>query len=141
MQQLIKLKVIVCLLSLISMLHKPGAAQVLISEDFQQGIPGNWSLNENDGLTPDSTVDFVTDAWVAYPDAINNLDTVALSTSKYAPPGAADDWLITPQLSLLGSSILTFNARAFDALNADGYEVRISTGTTAIADFLSNSAL
>ncbi len=118
------------------------SGQNIFQEDFQSGIPGTWTLINNDGLTPDSTqTDFVTAAWVEWPDPDNSSNTIAVSTSKYLPPGQADDWLITPAIALGPSSILNWQGLAFSSAAADGYEVRISTTTPTIAGFQAHPAL
>lgn len=116
-------------------------SQYILNEDFQQGIPGTWTLINNDSRTPDSLTAFVTSAWVAVADSSDTTDIIAVSTSKYSPPGAADDWLVTSILSLGGSSIVTWHARAFSATAADGYEVRVSTSTPTIAGFSAHAPL
>lgn len=118
-------------------------SQYIFQEDFQQGIPGTWTLIDVDGLTPDSTMTLpsqVIDAWVAFDDVGNPGDTFAASTSKYLPAGQANDWLITPAIVTQGNSALTWFASAFIAAG-DGYEVRISTTTPTVAGFLANPPL
>ncbi len=130
-----------CLVILFASLTGNAFSQFILSEDFQQGIPGTWTLLDKDGLTPDSTqTDFVTDAWVAWDDPFALGDTIAVSTSKYLPPGQADDWLITPAITLGSNSLMNWYALAFDA-SADGYEVRISTSTPTDTAFLANAPL
>ncbi len=80
-------------------------------------------------------------AWLAYkptPNANTN-DTFAVSTSWLLPTGTAQAWMITPLINNIASnSVLTWEAMAPDASNADGYEVYISTSTNSvvtIADF------
>jgi hypothetical protein len=111
-------------------------------EDFQGGtIPPGWTLIDVDGRIPSFAVDFVDDAWVAIlvdPDT-NNF--VATSTSWYAPPGQADDWLISPAVSLGDLSVLSWRARAPDPEFADGYEVYISTTTADVAGCSGNPAV
>ncbi|HXH17436.1 MAG TPA: choice-of-anchor J domain-containing protein, partial [Chitinophagales bacterium] len=126
------LLVYLCLLCFFSLNAR---AQFILQEDFQQGIPGTWALINNDSRIPDSATNFVTDAWVAISDSSDTTDIIAVSTSKYSPAGAADDWLITPLLSLGSNGILTWYARAFSSTAADGYQVRISTTTPTIAGF------
>ncbi|GIV33508.1 MAG: hypothetical protein KatS3mg031_1043 [Chitinophagales bacterium] len=119
----------------------PAGAQYLLKENFNHGIPSGWLLLDRDGLTPDSTqTDFVTDAWVPRDDPFNPGDTIVVSTSKYLPPGHADDWLITPPITLKGNSIMYWYALAFSSV-ADGYEVRISTSTPTDTAFLAHAPL
>ncbi|MEL6191817.1 MAG: choice-of-anchor J domain-containing protein, partial [Bacteroidota bacterium] len=108
-------------------------SQSIFQEDFENGIPNTFTLVDNDGLSPNSP-DF-NNAWIAFPLAGENL---AASTSWYVPAGQADDWLITPAISIPASGIhfLSWLSYAFDdpPFN-DGYEVRISTTDTNIASF------
>lgn len=80
-------------------------------------------------------------AWLAYkptPNANIN-DTFAVSTSWLLPTGTAQAWMVTPLINNIASnSVLTWEAMAPDASNADGYEVYISTSTNSVvtvADF------
>lgn len=119
------------------------SGQYILDEDFQQGIPGTWTLIDGDGRTPDSTLAFpsqITGAWVALNDINNPGDTFAASTSKYLPPGQADDWLISPSIQTLGNTAVTWYGTAFTA-NGDGYEVRVSTTTPTQAGFLAHPPL
>ena len=119
-------------------------AQVIFSEDFDNNIPGSWTLIDNDGLTPDPNVaDHAAAAWIG----IDNFDdpgvgdTVACSTSWYNPPGTSDDWLITPQFALTEDNVLSWDVKAQDPNYPDGYEVMISTTTPTIAGFNANAPL
>ncbi len=110
--------------------HSPSRGGATFSENFESGsIPAGWVLIDNDGLTPDPNVAFVTEAWVVVDDDSTDGNFVAVSTSWYTPVGQADDWMITPLVSLLGSARLSWRAQAPDPGFADGYEVYISTST------------
>lgn len=104
----------------------PVQGQVYFEEDFQQGIPGSFTLINVDGLTPFGNVAYVTDAWVAREDFNVAGDTVATSTSYYSPAGQSDDWLVTPAIALGAQPIMNWEAYAPDAGFADGYEVYVS---------------
>ncbi|MCB0539047.1 MAG: choice-of-anchor J domain-containing protein, partial [Bacteroidetes bacterium] len=117
------------------------AQTILFSEDFASGIPGTWTLINNDGLTPNSNVAQFTNAWIGAADFDNTTDTVAMSTSWYTPAGTADDWLITPAINLTTNNTLSWEAEAQDVDYPDGYEVRISTTTPTIAGFNANPPL
>lgn len=74
-------------------------------------------------------------AWLAYKPStnLNVQDTFAVSTSWLLPVGTANAWMITPLINNITSgSVLTWEAMAPDASNADGYEVYISTTTNSI---------
>ncbi|MBL4716825.1 MAG: choice-of-anchor J domain-containing protein, partial [Bacteroidia bacterium] len=113
-------------------------AQTIFFEDFQNGMPGNFTLYDQDSLTPDAGVSFVNKAWVIKNEST---DSVVVSTLWYNPIGTADDWLVTPAIVLTSDNILSWEARAENAAWPDGYEVRISTLSNSIADFLSNPPL
>lgn len=116
---------------------------VLIDEDFSNGFPSGWMTSDIDGLTPNSTVDFMSDAWVVTEDFDNpgSGDSVLTSTSYYSSVGTSNDWVISPKIGL-GSfgNKLFFNAKAYDASFADGYEVRWSS-YSEIDSFLVNEPL
>jgi hypothetical protein len=111
------------------------------SENFNNGLPGGWTLINNDGLTPNSGVSFVDKAWVpriktdANGDPIPG-DSVMLSTSWYTPAGVSDDWIITPAFNVANAGmIIKWEEKAYDASYADGYQVLVSTTGTSITDF------
>lgn len=110
-------------------------AQIILFENFNNGIPSSFTLINNDGLTPNSAVAYINNAWVARAASQGSSDSVAMSTSWYNPVGRSDDWLITPQLSLGAASTVSWQALAVDGDFPDGYQVLISTTGTAVADF------
>ncbi len=111
------------------------SAQVIFLEDFQNGIPGTFTLVNADAKTPAAQVAFVTDAWVTAEYNSSTKDSAAVSTSWYAPPATADDWLITPAINLSGNATLSWKAFASDPDFRDGYEVRVSTTGNATGNF------
>ncbi len=115
---------------------------LLLDEDFELGAfrPG-WSLINVDGLTPDPNVAFVSDAYVVADVVEPGANFAAYSTSWYAPAGQADDWLVTPQITLGAASVLSWQGRAPDAAFADGYEVYVSTGGPTVVDFMANATV
>jgi hypothetical protein len=119
-----------------------GDATTVFAEDFEGGVlPANWLIADEDGNTPNAEVAFVDAAWIVTDELEPTENLAAYSTSYYTPAGAADDWLITPQINLGTSAALRWRAQAFLGSFPDGYEVRISTAGTAIADFEANAAL
>ncbi|MGB1211453.1 MAG: choice-of-anchor J domain-containing protein [Lacinutrix venerupis] len=112
-------------------------AQVLFEDDFDGSGPGlaGWTLYDEDGLTPNASVAQFTSAWIEADDFDNTGDVVAMSTSWYDPAGTADDWMVTPAITLTGNAVLTWEEEAQDAGYPDGYEVRVSTTGNAVADF------
>jgi len=102
------------------------------SEDFANGIPQDWTIVDNDGLTPNPTI--VTN----YGNILGWLGSngMALSTSWYAPAGISDDWMITPAITLpAGDHVLSWESYSPDANYRDGYEVLLSTTDTELASF------
>ena len=104
-----------------------GSTQVYYFEDFQNGMPTNMTLYNLDGLTPNSNVAWATDAWniVENPDLAG--DSIAVSNSWYTPAGTANDWIVTPAISIGATAMLEWDIKAQDPTYPDGYEVRIST--------------
>lgn len=108
----------------------------IYNEDFQSGIPTSYTLVDNDGLTPASSVSEFTPAWIALEDPEVPGDTVAGSTSYFDPTGRADRWLITPAI-MLGASgnVLFWEAKSHDASFPDSYDVYLSTTDTQLSSF------
>lgn len=120
---------------------KLSAQTVVVSEDFNTGIPSGWLIINNDGLPMSSNpaVSFVTDAFVLRdnPDNPNNGDSLLMASSWHATTGGqADDYLILPQITLgaFGNTI-SFDARSLDLTHPEGLQVLVSTTGTAIEDF------
>ncbi len=107
-----------------------GQATTVLIEDFQGSLPAGWTTINNDGLSPDTSVGFINDAWVITPDLDDSTsgDSVITSTSWYSPAGTSDDWLITPAITL-GSfgNKLSFKAKSYDGSYPDGFQVFAST--------------
>lgn len=105
-------------------------ATTVMFEDFQGTFPTGWSLINNDGLLPETSVAFINDAWVVTEDLDNvgSGDSVLTSTSWYDPSGTSDDWLISPAITL-GSfgNKLSFKAKSYDGSYPDGFQVFAST--------------
>lgn len=114
-----------------------GSAQTQVHlEDFQGGIPANYTIVDNDGLTPNAaTADFA-DAWISLPDPLDSTDTIAGSTSYFEPIGTADRWLITPQINLGAfGNFLYWESRSQDPSFPDGYYVMASKTDTQLTSF------
>ncbi len=102
--------------------------QIILSTDFQQGIPSTYTIIDNDFNIPSSQVAEYTNAWISTIDTDFPNDTVAASTSFFEPAGTANRWLITPPLSLSSfGNFIQWNARSQDASWPDDYLVVIST--------------
>ncbi len=118
----------------------------IFQEDFDGNGPGiaAWTIIDADGLTPADDVDFITNGW----NRIDRQGTngsfggpagnyAAMSTSWYTPAGTSNDWLISPQFTVSGTSpTLYWDAKAQDTSYRDGYKVMLApNGGNTIADF------
>ncbi len=114
------------------------AQTTLFSQDFSTGIPATWTILNNDGLTPTTNVNFVTNAWV-WENNQNAAGEFAISTSWYNPAGQSDDWMITERIVIPAGSTnvqLSWAATSFSRNYPDGYEVKLSpTGGDTVTDF------
>ncbi len=103
---------------------------------------GNLKADTLTGNYPFRAVGQKQKAWLAYRPA-NVADTFAVSTSWLSPIGTADAWLITPTINnITANSVLTWEAYAPDISNPDGYEVSVTTNTSAppvTGDFVINN--
>lgn len=137
-----------------------GFSQTYYLEDFD-GIQGptaggagtytfapGFFLRNVDNRTPNASVSYVNEAWERREDFQSNVaDSVAFSNSYYTPVGNADDFMWTPAQTILPNTTLLWNAKAYDPLYADGYEVRIMTatpptgGTGVIGNQVTNSTV
>ncbi len=111
------------------------SAQVLFEQDFESGI-APMTLVDNDGNTPAGNVAAYAAAWTVANPSFGNGSNVAVSNSWYVPAAAADDWMITPPITITeANTILTWEAKAQDANYPDGYEVRVSTAGNTLPEF------
>ena len=110
-------------------------AQPIYFEDFNSGIPSGMTLTDVDGMTPASTVITTTGSFAAA--TILNEDCAG-SVSWFNPLGTADDWMVTPAISLPNTSNginLEFDAIVFESAYPDGVEIYVSTTGTSPSDF------
>jgi hypothetical protein len=134
--------------------------QIIYSEDFDN-IPGPTAggagtyvmapgmlLRNVDNLTPAGAVSYVNEAWERREDfGASVIDSCAFSTSWYNPAGTANDFMWTPLIGPLPANcILSWDAKAYDAMYPDGYEVRIMTtaptgGTGVLGNQISASTV
>lgn len=89
------------------------SAQTLLNEGFENGIPSNWTLY-NDNNTPYFS-DFNGGAWVAI-NGMGNPGICAATTSYFTSAVQADRWMVTNQINIPSDGY----ALLFDALNYDG---------------------
>lgn len=113
-------------------------SQILFHDDFQSAglnrflagdLDTKWTLyndNNNPRTSPDLT--YFDNAWKIIRQ--ENGDMSAASLSYFSGNGKkADRWMVTPAIDLdqTENPMLIFRAKAFDANNRDGFEVRLST--------------
>ncbi len=98
------------------------------------GLPSGFQQFSLDGLTPNSQISSVfssTTGWatVELEFSDGTSDTVALSTSWYDPAGTANDIMICSPVTVpTGAGMyLTWEAFAWNASYADGYQVYVSS--------------
>lgn len=120
-----KIFTLVCLLT--SFMSQ--AQIITFSDDFNNGM-SNWTLYNQDSLTPNAGVSYVSNAFVLTEDSdstgIN--DSCATSTSWYDPIGQSDDWMVSPLITLgAANNYLFWDAKSEDPSFAESYEIWIST--------------
>ena len=114
-----------------------GAIDFLV-EDFESGaLPANWALFDVDGNTPPAPLDQFNAAWIVSPN-FRRPGFSLQSTSFYDPFGQADDWVISPLLSITDDVVLKWTASTFSPSASDGYEVYVSTTTQDVAGCSAN---
>jgi len=114
-----------------------GFAQTdIFTTDFQNGMPLNYTLVDNDGLIPAPQVSEYTSAWITILDPYNLADTIAASTSYFSPTGIANRWLITAPFSI-GSygNFIEWQAKSQDAAVPDDYLILVSTTDNQLSSF------
>jgi hypothetical protein len=116
-----------------------GYSQItLLSTDFQSGIPSNYTILNNDGNTPFSSMtEFIgQNAWISIQDPDSTENLVAAATSYFESPDSADRWLISPQITLSSfGNYVSWNAKSHDPSFPDDYFVLISTTGNSPVDF------
>ena len=143
------------------------AQTTLFQENWDGAGPGisGWTLYNVDGLTPislyeaggDGLPELITNAWnvlslaqigdsgddhygYTYPPAATGMSgNVAVSNSWYDPAGTANDWLVSPQITIPASAIgtkLTWSATSLGATAyLEDYKVYISTTGNQVSNF------
>ncbi|MBM3160329.1 MAG: choice-of-anchor J domain-containing protein [Bacteroidetes bacterium] len=110
----------------------------LLSSDFQSGIPSNYTILNNDGNSPFSTMTpFIgQEAWISFQDPDSTLNLVAAATSYFETADSADRWLITPKLTLSSfGNYISWNAKSHDPSFPDDYVVLLSTTDSLPSSF------
>ena len=121
-------------------------SQTLLFQDFNQGFPVGWQLIDNDQNIPNASpsVNFITDAYVIHEDydSTGIVDSIVVATSWFDLPGSADDYLITPGITLGNNgNVLSFDAKSVDGSYPDGLQVLYSTTDLYTWTFTANDTL
>lgn len=107
-----------------------GHTQIItFSDDFNNGM-SNWTLFNQDSLTPNASVSYVNAAFILTEDSDSTgmSDSCATSTSWYDPIGQSDDWMVSPMITLgAANNYLFWDAKSEDPSFAESYEIWIST--------------
>ena len=124
------------------------AAPDALAEDFETepdtgiltcaALPAGWTQLDEDGRTPHESTAWVNQAWCVTGGVEASGNEAAVSNSWYFPAGAADDWLITPQIQLGTNPAVLWKGLSRIADFPETYEVRISTEVPQVLDFLDN---
>ena len=115
------------------------AAETNFEWDFSKGFEG-FTLYDQDGRKPQSSAqqygfEATGATWI---QLYYYKDPVAASNSTHSPIGRAEDWLITPAITVGENNIFSFDAATAAYSGADKvgeFAVKISTAGTAVEDF------
>ena len=130
-------------LSLCALMATAASAQnAYLETGFDEGMPSTFTLHDEDGRTPSidmANLGFeVGKAWIVANgvDPTDATNHVAISTSWYKNAGAANDWMVTPAITIADSkAIVRWRSMARDKDFRDGFKVYVSTSGTAVSDF------
>jgi len=113
------------------------AQTIILNTDFQQGIPTNYSIVDNDFNAPNSQVSNFTSAWIGTVDPEDSTNKVAAATSYFSLEDTASRWLITPALTLSSfGNFISWKAKSHDPSFPDNYMVLVSTTDNQISSFI-----
>ncbi len=114
----------------------------VFQEDWDGKGPGMsaWTIIDADkNPVANEIKGLITNAWTSFsPEMLSKLENrAAFSTSWYEPANTSNDWLISPQITIVeNTATLVWNGLAADEKFRDGYKIMLSTnGGNAIADF------
>lgn len=124
----------------------PCGGNVILEEDFTNGLPAGWQVLDVDMLEPNGEITFLTPnpGWQGVADFKDNLrvNKIFASPSYYEDTvGTSNDYLILPQLTLPNNTCLSWYAYSQDVEFGESYEIRVSTTTPDEAGFLANPAV
>lgn len=119
----------------------PIFSEDLSGVDTPEGIgnmPSTWTLHNEDGNAPFNDGNFnhlIDEPWKVL--NFTDIGKVAVSTSYFNPPGQADRWMVTPEISLPADEVATliYKVMPMSAANPDEYEILVSTTGSSVADF------
>ena len=112
------------------------AQTTILEEDFQQGIPANWTIVKNDSYIEHASVSEFAPGWISIADPDNTTDTIAAATSYFTTNGKASRWLISPPITIgTYGNYLKWKAKSYDPSYPDTYQVLVSTTDTQLASF------
>lgn len=127
-------------------LHFESPKDTIFKEDFEEMVtfPEDWVLVNVDGNTPDNqNYETMKDsAWIiSYSSTFES--NVALGISFYNPEAAADDWMITPKITLKNNPFLEWKAMSLTTSGdyPDSYEIYVSTTTQDVAGCQANGRI
>lgn len=118
------------------------AQTVILNEEFDAGIPLDWTVVDNDNNVVDNAVSEYNDAWIAKIDPDDTNNSVASATSFFAPIDRADRWLITEAVDLgsFGNTV-SWKTKSHDPSYTEDYSVLISSTDTQLSSFTDTIAL
>ncbi len=126
-------------------------AQIIYSEDFENGMPDDYVLANLDGLTPDDPdlINMADSAWTvksisAQGFGNGNGSKAAFSVSWYVnDEGPSNDWMILPAVTLGADPYLQWTGMAITSSGdfRDQYQVFVVTGGQTVEDYLLASPL
>ncbi len=105
---------------------EPSEVQTLLEEGFEGTITG-WTVYDNDGDDEE---------WGVY-ESLSAAHSGSRGIGVYYNAYGNDDWLITPQLTLLSGSTVTFSfwAHSYSSSYLEDFNVKLSTTGVEISDF------
>ncbi len=121
------------------------AEEIILKQDFSNGL-GDWtSIDVDQKPLENSNANFLGFCKSVTGIVDNKLgwgifttqtgEKYAISISWFNPVGAADDWLISPEIDIKDGTMLLFESGNFDQQALDNIEVYISTTGDKIEDF------
>lgn len=121
-----------------TLVNRAPCIDTLLFEDFQsETIPATWINQDLDGLTD---ANGRPGNWHIFADmqttTPGDTNYVAAASSWFTPTGTANNVLILGAVSPCASTVMQWSSAPFEGPTyMDGYEVRVSTTGTNIADF------